>query len=489
VCITSPTGGGKSELMRRVLLDAIANRETAILYTNRTLLLEQTIEGLRTAGIPFGVRSANHSDLYDPHAVIQLSMIQTEQSRVLKSKQWEMFSARRVLIDEAHNQAAGTAVELFSRHLEQGSTLLGYTATPLGIGHIYRTLVVAGKNSELRACGAHVPAEHYGCDEPDVKKIAPTKTGEYTEGDQVKAIMTPTIWGRVLEHWERLNPDRRPTILFAPGVAQSVYFAEQFYRHGVRVAHIDGEECWVNGERYTGVAREIRQQILSDLRTGQIQAVTNRFVMREGIDIPELSHLIYACLMGSVMGYLQSGGRVLRACHGKTGCTIQDHGGHWWRHGSLNEDRIWSLDQDARQYSQTRMDLMRDKEIREPITCPQPQCRRVRNGGKSCPYCGHTSDIRMRAVIQTDGTLKWHKGDIVKPRRVEHRSDTEQKWLSCFYRTKKRGGTLAQARGLFFMENFYYPPEGMRMMPKERTDWYHKINAVPTTALHTSKPE
>jgi superfamily II DNA or RNA helicase len=253
------------------------------------------------------------------------------------------------------------------------------------------------------------------------------------------------------------------------------------------VAHIDGEECWVNGERYTGQARELRQQIISDVRTGRIEMICNRYVMREGIDIPELAHIIFACLIGSLTGFLQAGGRVLRAAPGKTNCVVQDHGGHWWRHGSLNADRHWELGQTAERLSQERMERLRNKEEPEPIVCPI--CAKARPSGKACPKCGHIADLKMRRVIEKDGTLKWHKGDIVKPRRVEQRSDTEKHWLSCYYRIKKRGGTLAQARGLFFHEHKYYPPEGLRMMPKERQDWYVKINAVPASALHSSKPE
>src|SRR5688572_31989517 len=35
------------------------------------------------------------------------------------------------------------------------------------------------------------------------------------------------------------------------------------------------------------------------------------------------------------------------SCEGKTHATLQDHGGNWWRHGSLNADRDWRPDETA----------------------------------------------------------------------------------------------------------------------------------------------
>ena len=55
------------------------------------------------------------------------------------------------------------------------------------------------------------------------------------------------------------------------------------------VAHIDGEECWVQGEWHHNNFR-VRQQILEGSKDGTIQVLCNRFVLREGVDAPWLAH-------------------------------------------------------------------------------------------------------------------------------------------------------------------------------------------------------
>src|SRR5690606_2652442 len=110
-------------------------------------------------------------------------------------------------------------------------------------------------------CGAHVVCHTYAPDEPDLRHIGPVKIGEdLTEGQNVKAIMRPGIFGRVYDNLVKLNPDLRPTILFGPDVAGSRWFAEQFTAKGIRAAHIDGEQIWLDGETYPS-SREMRDEL------------------------------------------------------------------------------------------------------------------------------------------------------------------------------------------------------------------------------------
>src|SRR5690606_19790965 len=111
--------------------------------------------------------------------------------------------------------------------------------------------------------------------------------------------------------WCELNPDRLPTILFAPGVKESIWFAEQFHSKGIRAAHIDGDDIWIDGEYYTS-NHQLREEIRKMSESGELPLVTNRFVLREGIDWPFLAHGIFATVFGSLASYLQSGGRLLR---------------------------------------------------------------------------------------------------------------------------------------------------------------------------------
>lgn len=325
ICLTSPTGGGKTQMMIDLIAWATAQGFQTILYTNRKLLIEQLIGVATKAGMDHGVRAADYIPQFEK--TVQIASIQTEHSRTVKRETWNLSQARVVFVDEAHLQKGEMATELIRRHDEGGASTIGVTATPLDLGGMYTKLVQAGVTSELRKCGALLLCHHYGPDEPDMKNFKPkTKTGEYSEGDIRKAIMTPTIFSRVYENWQLLNPDARPAILFAPGVKESIWFAEQYLSKGIRAAHIDGENCWIDGKAYK-TSPQARADIIAGSKDGTIKVVCNRFVLREGIDMPWLFHGIFATVFASIQSFLQSGGRLLRSHPSLDHVVLQDHGG------------------------------------------------------------------------------------------------------------------------------------------------------------------
>lgn len=488
ICCTSPTGGGKTRMMTRMIQWATGRGWRTALYTNRRLLLEQTCRVLEQAGIDHGVRAAGHAPalLRD----VQISSIQTESSRVLKKQDWDLHGAQLVLIDEAHVQKEQTAQRIMQEHLATGAKVVGFTATPLDVGHLYDHLVIAGSNSDCRKCGALVPAVTFGPDEPDTRKLKRQANGEFSENAVRKVIKPHVIWGRVYDWFNKLNPDGLPTLLFAPGVAESQWFAEEFCKKGVTAAHIDGTNIWTNGQTYKST-QEGRDELLQASREGDIRVICNRFVMREGVDAPWMQHCIMATVMGSLQTFLQSGGRMLRACHGKQKAVIVDHGGNYWRHGSLNEDRDWVLGETAMQVATQREDRLREKKDPQPISCPK--CKRVRLSGTSgltCPYCGHTVEKHSRTVIQLDGSLSLMYGDIFKPRRRKEYPGIEQEWRSMYHRARKADMTFLQAESLFAIEhNWQWPPRTLPLMPIDDIGWCRRVQDVPRDRLIPQPPE
>ena len=478
ICLASPTGAGKTRMMTELIKRWVSERHRVALYTNRRMLLDQTKDVLDAAGILHGIRASGHEKalLRD----VQLCMTQTEGSQVYAREARALHRATRVLVDEAHIQKGETMERIIGQHREDGAAVVGFTATPLDIGHIYDDLIVAGTNSELRACGAHVPCYTYGPDEPDTRHIKKQPTGEYAEKDVRKVIMTPSIFARVLESGSQLNPDWRPAILFAPGVAESIWFAEQFHAAGISAAHIDGDDIWVNGETYKSTP-EGRQDIMAASEEGRIKVLCNRFVLREGIDAPWLYHAIFATVFGALSSFLQSGGRLLRSHPSLDHVVLQDHGGNWWRHGSLNADREWRLDFTNNIASSLREKRIREKKEPEPITCPQ--CRAVRASGDTCNRCGFRQTTKSRMVVQVDGSLKEMRGDILKPRRVVEKPDTQKLWDKCFFGALKSGRTFAQAEAWFVQQHHYWPPHTLANMPVHDADWFRLVKKVDRSAL------
>lgn len=470
ICMTSPTGGGKSFMIWDMIDRASSRGWQSILYTNRRMLMEQLVGGAEASGIDHGIRAAGYEPQLDKN--VQISSIQTEYARTIKTGKWPLSPAKLVIIDEGHLNKETMAQELMNRHIANGAFIVMVTATPIDMSEVAEVLVVAGTMSELRECGALVPCVHVGVDEPDMRGFKPSaKTGEYSENDQVKAVMRPNVFGRVLEHYNRLNEAGKPTILFGPDVAGSVWFAERFNEQGIRSAHIDGDNCWHNGKSYES-SPELRSEIAARSKEGSIKVVCNRFVLREGIDWPWIEHGIMACVMG-VQSYIQAGGRLLRAYPGKQFATLQDHGGHWHRHGSLNADREWHLDYTQAMISHLRADRLRTKEEREPVSCPQ--CHKIRSSGLTCPFCGFVTSKRSRLVVQQDGELVEHVGDIYRPRPIQMKPNTAAVWERAYWRGAKTKMTFAQCEGLFWRENGYFPPRNLPFMPKESIDFHRRV--------------
>jgi DNA repair protein RadD len=501
ICLTCPTGGGKTVMMCSLAKHYLAQGRGVVIYTHRKLLLEQLTQVLNSAGLEHGVRAAGWQR--DWHQLLQVASTQTENQRVLRVF-GSLHKADLVMFDEAHLHTGRVAQKIMSEHLKAGAAVVGLTATPVGIGHLYDRLVVAGTNTELRKCGALAVARHYGPDEPDLRHIGKVRVGEdLTTQQNVKAIMRYGVFGRILTSYRLLNPDQRPTILFAPGVGESLWLAEQFCENGIRAAHIDGDAVWVDGTLVRS-SRAARAEVLEGSQAGHIKVICNRFVMREGIDMPWAGHGIFATVFGSVQSYLQSGGRLLRAYPGVKEVTIQDHGGNWHRHGSLNGDRIWDLAHDGTTISGIRAERLRSRRCR--------QCREQLEAGKRiCTNCGCLNEIepfrcpqcseiltsvrcrcgfeinpvqRSRMVVQVNGMLKEHYGDIFVPRRREEKSDTKRLWERCYYGAKNSGRTFVQAEAWFFQKHGYWPPENLPLMPREPADRWRKVADVPREDLY-----
>src|SRR5262249_11800368 len=82
ICLTAPTGGGKTRIACELIEWAVRRDWKAILYTNRKLLINQLCKVLSRHGITFGVRAAGHCD--NRYLDVQISSLPTENSRVFK---------------------------------------------------------------------------------------------------------------------------------------------------------------------------------------------------------------------------------------------------------------------------------------------------------------------------------------------------------------------------------------------------------------------
>jgi superfamily II DNA or RNA helicase len=490
--LCTPTGGGKTRCVEELVTAwTIAGMRTVV-YTNRRLLLDQLSRDFKAAGIGHGVRAAGYTDERD--LAVQIASLQTEGSRSVRTAKWELHQAERVVVDEAHLNATGRAEAIVRAHLRAGALVLGTTATPFDLAGLYDELILAGTPSECRACGAILPARTFGPDEPDWKELKLRGDRNLTDPEIRKAMGTKHLFGRVWTWFQKLNPENKPSLLFAPGVEESLWFAEQFTKAGVRAAHIDGQDLWLDGRLYRKSGQG-KDEMLAASREGKLPVICNRFILREGINAPWLAHGIFATVFGSLQSYLQSGGRLLRAHPGMEYVTVQDHGGNWWRHGDLNAERDWSLALSEELTAGLRADVMRDRPERQPFLCPV--CRLVIERTPVCPGCGYIVGKRKkksRMVRTSDGQLREMAGDVYRARAVmDDRARAAKLWERYYHRARspKFDGTFRQAAALFAQENGWrWPPRDLPLMPKDYYTWFLKVSSVPYEQLipKESKP-
>lgn len=495
VCLYSPTGSGKTEMAMQLMQwsDKVLARDAAF-YINRKLLAGQTADRFEKNGLQYGMRAADFDDKFNEHAPFQICSADTERSRVLDKAIWPLHDCGLIVVDEGHLQKTKTMEEILKRHEANGAKVVLLTATPIGLSKWADELIVSGRLQEWRDCHALVPAVVKCIEQPDMSKVKRGASGEFIDDGKKRQAYCQTIVGNVLSNWKLFNPDARPALLYAPGVAESVWFTEQFQNIGVNWAHVDATDAVVDGKR-AKLTRSLWKEIMERFKDGDIKGLSSRFKLREGVDAPFVYHEILATPIGSLASYIQVAGRVLRySTETPDHVIIQDHGGNYWRHGSPNHDRPWDRWWDLPEHvvSELHQNSIKDQQKPESIVCPR--CKTERTSGGRCPDppygCGFQHEKSKRMVIMEDGTLTEKDGHLVRPKRVLRKPDTESLWSKMFwgYRKKKVNASFAQMEAFFVREYGYYPPRDLPFMPTRQDDWHRKVHKVPMTGLSGREP-
>lgn len=510
VCLTAPTGSGKTNMQIALAKWGINQGWNVLCITNRILLTEQTRKVFHKAKVPVGVISASMKWAENEETPIQIATIQTLLARGIYPH------AQLVLIDEVHQCATGETADYLLKYRSKGTKLCGITATPLGVSNVCSELVVAARTRDLQDQGILCKAVWFAPSELDTRKLTGSRIDMSLTETEARKTWGPLrgndeirkkIVGNILGHYDRLHPTQTHTLAFAPGVKESLWAAQFCRSMGIQSLHVDGSEFWVDGELHDRKKDELLfKSSMERWREGEIPILWNRFVLREGIDEPQIKCVILATPVGSYRSFLQMVGRGLRSYQDKESCTVIDHGGNWWRFGSVNvntqwEDYYYFTDPDV--ICKSRVAEYRDSKEFTERACPF--CGMVYNEPARflvCSHCGKSIPLRKasRPIIQSDGTLTEVSGPPIQKWPIRADATAEEIWAGLYWGAMKKGqnptfreliarfgyrtAVLAGSQDRPAWWKRYYPSSKLRLMPKHLKDTYLNIESVPQCRLN-----
>ncbi|NBW08788.1 MAG: DEAD/DEAH box helicase [Caulobacteraceae bacterium] len=369
IVLTLPTGGGKTPLAAHIIHSARTNFDGRVLFVAPWVqLIEQAVVQLARWGITdVGVLRGDDKRT-NPAAPVQVASRETLRRR-------ERPEADIVLIDECH-RAPESIVDAY-----WNSTIIGLSATPVGLKGVFEDVVVAGTYAELIAGGFLAEPTVFGTkrkvDLSGVRSVG----GDYQQAELESAMMDSAIVGDVIEGYLERGKGHK-AVCFAAGVAHSQALAERFRAAGIPAEHIDGT-----------TPMDERAAVLARLESGETRVVCNMGVLTEGWDQPSVRCCILARPTKSLALYKQMVGRVLRP-HPSGDPIVLDHAGNVLRHGMPHDDIEWLLS-DARP--------TRKAGVRE---CGQ--CFAVLEAGTpKCPHCAFVFEVAERKpVVEVAGSME-----------------------------------------------------------------------------------
>lgn len=384
-----PTGGGKTAVAVTMIENATRKGKSVLFLAPRRELIYQT--DARLEGIEHGIIMAGERPSIIPQ--VQVACIPTLHARAVQRENIRLPRADLVLVDEAHIGIGGRAQDMIDHYREEGSVVVGLTATPArtdgrGLGAIYDDMVMGPSVAELTRDGFLVPARYFSGPEPDLKGVK-IQAGDYQQKQLGERVDQPKLVGDVVSNWARIAGDRQ-TFVYAVNIAHSMHLCEQFRSVGIRAEHLDGN-----------TDLDERKAIQQRLRDGTTQVLVNCQVLTYGVDFPPVSCIVLAAPTKSITKYFQQVGRGLRPHPGKDDCIVICHSSAVDDLGFVDDEMPWSLDGD------TKVQDRKAAKAKEPKSIECPECHTVFRAARNCPNCGHAMGERYaKAIAVEDADLQ-----------------------------------------------------------------------------------
>lgn len=448
-------GAGKSHVAINMMRLTAEKGNYSLFLCDRRMLADQAVERARSEELSAAQIMAGR-DL-DLSCQCQFGSKQTIISWLERGR-IKLPDFKLIVTDECHRGISEGSISLYNRF--PNAYLVGLSATPClgdggGMGKYYDFLVQPIQPSSLRSMGRIVPVKAFAPHVPNLKGVARDKDGDYAAKSLSERMTRENLVGDIAGWWKKLA-ENRPSLYFACDIAHATSIRDEFRAAGVPADMICDETC-----------DDERSQIKEALELGKIKVCVNVDVCAEGIDWPFVSCIGLVRPTKRLRRYLQSTGRGMRACEGKTDCILIDHSGCVLYHGFPDTDRDWPIA--PTDNIDTKNQSRNTKETR-PIKCVK--CSALFQGSRTCPACGHLHTFTKPAKDYAQGTgslIEISKGDI--PEQTQNIL-YQRFWATCIATAIKGGRTAGMAAGMF-SKKFGIPPWQARVqpLPKHSIDW------------------
>lgn len=329
---------------------------------------------------------------------------------------------------------------------------IGLSATPFtrGMDKLWSRMIVVSTIEELINLGFLAKFKYFAPAQPDLSGIK-TVAGDYHEGQLGERMSQAELVADIVTTWLQ-RAQWRPTFCFCVNRKHAKEVQDQFERAGVRCGYIDA---------YTPV--DEREQMIEQLRIGELKVITNIGTMTTGVDAPFVSCLILARPTKSESLYIQIVGRVLRTHPEKDFALVLDHSNTALNLGLPTEIHYDSFNTGESSKAEKDKKEKEAKERKERL-CPSCACV-VKPGQRTCIECGYIYPARSDVEV-SDGELVelGTKGKKEKATR-----DDKQMWFSGLLWIAKERGYKEGWAARQYRDRFGVWPRGLHEVPEYPT--------------------
>ena len=374
--VVAPTGAGKTIMLSALVGKRRGVSKDVLILQHRDELVSQNSTKFQRVNPELSASYVNASQK-DWSGDVVFAMVQTLSRG---NNLAHMPKLDLIVVDEAHHTVAATYQSIIraAKEANEGVQIVGFTATPnrgdkKGLRDVFTNCSHQIEIATLIREGFLVPPKTFVIDvgvQDELREVRKTAS-DFDMADVEKIMNRRAINKRVVEEWKDKAGDRK-TIVFCSTIRHAEDVCEEFVEQGIVARVVTGD-----------TPKVIRQEILSDLATGDVQVVVNVAVLTEGFDAPPVSCVVLTrpCSYKSTM--VQMIGRGLRTIDQeeypgvvKTNCVVLDFGTSVLTHGSLDDAGD--------------LDGAGDRKPGEAPQKPCPECNSVVPlGVRECPVCGH----------------------------------------------------------------------------------------------------